>query len=134
LLLPHLCTYFFYFKLCTVVFVDGGEGTQDYFLPKAQSTLAQGAEYPTLAIRMGIGIVGPLKGELGELQIYFRKIPLHQQKFLVVSVLSNLPWLPRNLKMSKMKLPVLSSFQLATLFAKQRCKLEFLYLLHDDMN
>jgi len=27
------------------------------------------------------------KRELGELQIYFRKIPLHQQKFLVVSVL-----------------------------------------------
>jgi len=39
-----------------------------------------------------------LKGELGELQIYFRKIPLHQRKFLVVSVLSNSPWLPRNLK------------------------------------
>jgi len=36
------------------------------------------------------------KGELGELEFYF--IPLHQQKFLVVSVLSNLPWLPRNLK------------------------------------
>jgi len=31
-----------------------------------------------------------LKGELGELQIYFRKILLHQQKFLVASVLSNL--------------------------------------------
>jgi len=39
-----------------------------------------------------------LKGELEELQIYFRKIPLHQQKFLVVSVLSNSPWLLRNLK------------------------------------
>jgi len=38
-----------------------------------------------------------LKGELGELQIYFRKIPLHQQKFLAVS-LTNSPWLPRNLK------------------------------------
>jgi len=32
-----------------------------------------------------------IKGELGELQIYFRKIPLHQQKFLVVLVLSNSP-------------------------------------------
>jgi len=45
------------------------------------------------------------KGELGELHIYFRKIglPLQQQKFLVVSVLSNSPWLLRNLKkMSKM--------------------------------
>jgi len=38
------------------------------------------------------------KGELEELQIYFRKIPLNQQKFLVVSLLSNLPWLQRNLK------------------------------------
>jgi len=50
-------------------------------------------------------------------------IPLHHQKFLVVSVLSNSPWLPINLKMTKLKL--LSSFQLATLFAKQRCKLGF---------
>jgi len=40
----------------------------------------------------------PLKGELGELEFYFRKIPLHQQKILVVPVLSDLPWLLRNLK------------------------------------
>jgi len=39
-----------------------------------------------------------IKGELGELEFYFRKIPRHQQKFLVVLVLSNSPWLPRNLK------------------------------------
>jgi len=39
-----------------------------------------------------------IKGELGEFQIYFRKIPLYQQNFLVVSVLSNSPWLLRNLK------------------------------------
>jgi len=39
-----------------------------------------------------------LKGELGELQLYFRKIRLHQQKVLVVSVLSNSPWFSRNLK------------------------------------
>jgi len=60
-----------------------------------------------------------VKRELGEFQIYFIKIPLHQQKFLVVSVLSNSPCLvAENLeKMSEMKL--LSSFQLATLFAKQ---------------
>jgi len=32
-----------------------------------------------------------LKGELGELEFYFRKILLRQQKILVVSVLSNLP-------------------------------------------
>jgi len=38
------------------------------------------------------------KGELGELEFYFRNIPLHQQKFLVVSFLSNSPWLPRNLR------------------------------------
>jgi len=31
------------------------------------------------------------KGKLGELQFYFRKKPLHQQKFLVVSFLSNSP-------------------------------------------
>jgi len=39
-----------------------------------------------------------LKGEQGELQIYFRKISLHQQKFLVVSVFSNSLWLLENLK------------------------------------
>jgi len=39
-----------------------------------------------------------LKGELGEFQIYFRKIPLHQQNILVVSVLPNSPRLPRNFK------------------------------------
>jgi len=33
-----------------------------------------------------------------EIQKMHRKTPLHQQKFLVVSVLSNSPWLPRNLK------------------------------------
>jgi len=39
-----------------------------------------------------------VKRELGELEFYFRKIPLHQQKSLVVSGLSNSPWLLRNLK------------------------------------
>jgi len=39
-----------------------------------------------------------VKGELGELEFYFRKISLHQQKFLVVSILFNSSWLPRNLK------------------------------------
>jgi len=38
------------------------------------------------------------RSPIGELEFYFRKIPLHQQKFLVVSVLSNSPWLPKNLK------------------------------------
>jgi len=45
-----------------------------------------------------MGLIDCLKGELGEFHIYFRKIPLHQQKFLVVSVLSILLWLPRYLK------------------------------------
>jgi len=39
-----------------------------------------------------------VKEELGEIQIYFWKIPLHQQKLLVFSVVSNSPWLPKNLK------------------------------------
>jgi len=39
-----------------------------------------------------------IKGEQGVIQIYFRKILLHQQKFLKVSVLSNSPWLQRYLK------------------------------------
>jgi len=32
-----------------------------------------------------------IKGEVGKLKFYFRKIPLHQQKILVISVLSNSP-------------------------------------------
>jgi len=47
---------------------------------------------------LGLKVGNSIKGELGEFQIYIGKIPLHQQKFLVVSVLSNSPWLPRNLK------------------------------------
>jgi len=39
-----------------------------------------------------------LKGELGKFQIYFRKMSLHQQKFLLVSVISNSSWLLKNLK------------------------------------
>jgi len=33
-----------------------------------------------------------LKGKLGELEFCFRKVSLHQQKFLVISVLSSSPW------------------------------------------
>jgi len=40
--------------------------------------------------------LGEFKGEQGKLQFYFKKIPLHQQKFLMASVLSNTPWLPKN--------------------------------------
>jgi len=32
------------------------------------------------------------------MQFYLRKISLHQQKILIVSVLSNSPWLPKTLK------------------------------------
>jgi len=55
-----------------------------------------------------------IKGELGEFQINC-KIPLHQQKYLIHSVLSNLPWPSNFKKMSKMEL---SFFHLATLLAK----------------
>jgi len=75
-----------------------------------------------------------IKVEL-EFQIYFRKITLHQQKFLVVLVLSNSPWLLRSLK------NVQNSFQLATLLAyfsiatvQATSHRIFLCLLRDDMN
>jgi len=32
------------------------------------------------------------------IQFYFRKIPLHKQRYLVISVFSNSLWLPRNFK------------------------------------
>jgi len=64
-----------------------------------------------------------MKGELGEFKSYFRKITLHQQKFLVVSVLLIRLGAEKFKKWTKIKL--LSTFQLATLFAKQRCMLEF---------
>jgi len=82
LLFPDFCTYFL---RQTVVFVTRG----------ARIFLAPGRRVPS---RRHCVLVPFLKGELGELKIYFRKIPLHQQKFLVVSVLSNSPWLPRNSK------------------------------------
>jgi len=37
----------------------------------------------------------PFKEEVGELQIYFRKIPQHKQKFLVIYVLYYSSWLPK---------------------------------------
>jgi len=37
---------------------------------------------------------GVIKAKQGVIQFYFRKISLHQQKFLVVSVLFNSLWLP----------------------------------------
>jgi len=39
-------------------------------------------------LKLEYGKLG-FKGELGELQIYFKNILLHQQKFLVVLFLSN---------------------------------------------
>jgi len=66
-----------------------------------------------------------LKGELGELQIYVRKILLYQQKFLVVLVLSNSPWLPRNLKNVQNETTKLFSvgntFRQATMQARMFC-------------
>jgi len=60
-----------FFTSNSVVFVD--RGRKNIFCLRAQGTLA------TPLIKEG----------QGEFQIYFRKIPLHQQNFLVVSVLSN---------------------------------------------
>jgi len=53
-----------------------------------------------------------LKGELGELEFYFRKILLHQQKFLVVSG-----------KMDQNE--VTKHFSVGNTFAKQQYTLEF---------
>jgi len=39
-----------------------------------------------------------LKAEQRVIQFYFRKIPLHQQRFLVVSIFYNSPWLTKYLK------------------------------------
>jgi len=65
------------------------------------------------------------KAELEEIQIYFRKITLHQ-KFFVVSVLSNSSWLLRNLK--DVQTILLSSFRLATqILTFQPIKANFLY-------
>jgi len=65
------------------------------------------------------------KGELGELQIYFRKIPLHQKKILVVSVLSNSPWLReiwKNVPNETTKLfSVGNTFRQATMHARIFC-------------
>jgi len=61
-----------------------------------------------------------IKGELGELEFYFRKIPLHQQKFLVVSVEKFEKWI---------KIKLLSTFCQAMMHVQV-----FLYLLRDDMN
>jgi len=69
-----------------------------------------------------------LKGELGELQIYFIKIPLHQQKFSVISVLSNSLWLPRNLKNIPNETTKLFLFSVVVEASYLLC------LLRDDLN
>jgi len=54
-----------------------------------------------IKVRVDVGVKvngNTFKGKLGEIQIHFRKISLHQQKFLVVSVFSNSTWLPKYLK------------------------------------
>jgi len=43
-------------------------------------------------------ILNCIKGEQGVIQFYFKEIPQHQRNFLVVSVLFNSLWLPRNFK------------------------------------
>jgi len=88
----------------------------------------------TLEVNDHSSVAERIKGELGELDFYFRKIPLHQQKFLVVSVLSNSPWLPTEKFEKWIKMKLLSTFQLATLFAKATMHARiFLYVLCDDM-
>jgi len=66
-----------------------------------------------------------VKGEPGELEFCFRKIPLHQQKFLVASVLSNSPWLPRYLKNGSKwvtkHFSVGNTFRQATMHARTFC-------------
>jgi len=74
------------------------------------------------------------KGELGELEFYFRKIPLHQQKFLVVSVVSNSPWLLNNLKMNQNE--VTKHFSVGNTLSNDArlASSDFSYLLRNDMN
>jgi len=74
----------------------------------------------------------PVKGVLGELQIYFWKIFLHQQQFLVVSVLSNSPWFREKFG-KNVPNKTTSYFQLATRFYINGGSI-LLYLLRDDMN
>jgi len=74
-----------------------------------------------------------VKGDLGKSQIYIRKIPLHQQKILVVSVLSNSLWLLRNWKNVQNETTTLFSVGNAC-FYRNGATTDFLYLLHDDIN
>jgi len=68
-----------------------------------------------------------LKEELGVLEFYFRKIPLHQQKFFVFRGLgfSNSPWLPRIWKMDQNEVSkhfsVGNTFCQATIHARIFC-------------
>jgi len=72
-----------------------------------------------------------IEAKQGVIQFYFRKIPLHQQIFLVVLVCNSM-WLPRYLKnLSKMKL--LSAFQfgnikvnILALTAISKCKIRLI--------
>jgi len=73
------------------------------------------------------------KGELGELEFYLRKISLHQQKFLVVSVFSNSPRFPRNLKNGP-KWSYWALFSQQHFSPSKDARSNFLYLLRDDMS
>jgi len=78
--------YFQIFHICSDNFQAGG----GEHVPPSPTLVA----LPRFAARL----ITALKGELGVIQIYFGKIALHQGKFLVASVLSNSPWLPRYMK------------------------------------
>jgi len=71
-----------------------------------------------------------LTGELGELEFYFN--PCINKIFGGFGFFLFALFAEKFEKWTTMKLP--STFQLATLFVKQRCTLEFLYLLRDSMN
>jgi len=60
------------------------------------------------------------------------KVPLHQQKFLVVSVLSNSPWLPRNFK--NVQNETTKFFSVGNNFRQATMQARFLYLLRFDRN
>jgi len=63
-----------------------------------------------------------LKGELGELVFYIRNTPA-STKILVVSILSNSPWLPKNLKNGQNE--VTEHFLVGNTFRQATMQVEF---------
>jgi len=72
------------------------------------------------------------KGELGEFQIYFRKILLHEQSFDGFDSFRFALVAEKFEKMSKMKL--LSLFSWQHFSPSNNASSDFLYPLHDDVN